>query len=60
VRVSSPYWFRPGRSKVRKPPVLQCATLSCTSASSVFSISKPATLNSASLFWMITSFDCPT
>ena len=35
--------------------MLQCATLSGTSASSVFSISKPATLNSASLFLMITS-----
>jgi hypothetical protein len=45
-----PICGKPGRSKIRMPPALCVETLSKTSAFIEFSISIPATLNSARLF----------
>ena len=55
-----PICGRLGRSKTRTPPALRVATLSWTSANMEFSISIPATLNSARLLRTTMCLDWPT
>ena len=60
TRVLCPGCDRLGMLNTRMPPVLPVATLSCTSASMVFSISMPATFCSARQPRTITLRDWPT
>ena len=60
TRVLCPACGRSGMLKTRMPPVFRVATLPCTSAPTVFSISIPATFHSARLLRTMTLRDWPT